>query len=376
MVSKMNDKTTILQQNAKILFTGGGTGGHVYPNLALVPEFEKRGFEIAYAGGEGNTLERRLARDAGIKYYAVPSIKLVRSMSGAAIKNNLKIPVELSRAVKKAKDVLDQIKPDCVFSKGGFVSLPIVLAASKAHIPIFAHESDYTLGLANKIAKLKGATIFKANPKAKFDGVFVGMPLRENLLRKDKAEAQKTLNINNPFKKPVLLVFGGSSGASAINEAVKKNIKSLTSKYYILHVTGKNKDEKISANDYRAFEYADDISIFYTACDVILSRAGATSVFEISSIGKRAVFVPLPKGASRGDQIYNADLAKEYGGIVLKQDSSFCDNFVGAIETAMQNPPMKPIKHDSNGKIADVVCDKLRRGEKCKNKKPSPNGLP
>ena len=251
-----------------------------------------------------------------------------------------------------------------------------MLAASKAHIPIFAHESDYTLGLANKIAKLKGATIFKANPNAKFDGVFVGMPLRENLLRKDKAEVQKTLNINNPFKKPVLLVFGGSSGASAINEAVKKNIKSLTSKYYVLHVTGKNKDEKISANDYRAFEYADDISLFYTACDVILSRAGATSVFEISSIGKRAVFVPLPKGASRGDQIYNADLAKEYGGIVLKQDSSFCDNFVGAIETAMQNPPMKPIKHDSNGKIADVVCDKLRRGEKCKNKKPSPNGLP
>ena len=377
--AKRQSYTTVCSQNSQnrpiIIFTGGGTGGHVYPNLALVPEFEKRGFCAVYVGGEGNTIERKLARDVGIKYYSVPTIKLVRSMSADGIKNNLKIPSTLKKSVEKASEILEKIKPCCVFSKGGFVSLPVVLAASKMQIPVFAHESDLTMGLANKIAKLKGATILKANPKSKFGGELVGMPLRDNLVYKDKTYAKKTLGINNPFKKPVLLVLGGSSGASAINDAIAKNLKALTEKYFVLHVSGKNKGANVKANDYLQFEYADDVALFYTACDIVLSRAGATSMFEISSIGKRAVFVPLPKGASRGDQIYNAELAKEFGATVLKQDSHFCDNLPRAIETAMQNPSMKPINSDANGKIADLVCAKLRRGEKCTNKKPSPNGL-
>lgn len=365
----------ISQPKPLILFTGGGTGGHVYPNLALVPEFRKRGFDIAYAGGEGNTIERRLARDARIKYYALPTIKLIRSISVDAVKNNLKIPSTLNKAVETASRIIEKIKPDCVFSKGGFVSLPVVLAACKKHIPVFAHESDLTLGLANKIAKFKGATILKANPKSKFDGILVGMPLRDTLTYHDKTNAEKKLGINNIFKKPVLLVLGGSSGASAINDAIKANLKNLTLKYYVLHVTGKNKSERCKASDYLQFEYADDIALFYTVCDIVLSRAGATSVFEISAINKRAVFVPLPKGASRGDQIFNAALANEYGATVLRQDSSFSDNLPRSIETALQNPPMKPINSDANGKIADIVCAKLRRGEKCIDKKPSPNGL-
>lgn len=374
MASNNDEKTLKKQPERTIIFTGGGTGGHVYPNLALIPEFKKRGFLPVYVGGEGNTIERQLARDIGTRYYGIPTIKLKRSLSLDALKNNLKIPSELGKAVKAASEIIAKIKPDCVFSKGGFVSLPVVLAAKKANVPIFAHESDLTLGLANKIAKLKGATIFKANPHSKFDGIFVGMPLRNNLVYKDKATAIKTLQINNTFKKPVLLVLGGSSGASAINDAVKKNIKTLTAKYFVLHVTGKNKGEQIKAHDYLQFEYANDVALFYTACDVVVSRAGATSVFEISTINKHALFVPLPKGASRGDQIYNAALAEEYGASVIKQDSHFFDDFPRAIETALQNPPMKPISSDANGKIADIVCDTLRRGEKCKNKKPSPNG--
>lgn len=383
MTSKLTQNQSIEQPSSApisqpkplILFTGGGTGGHVYPNLALVPEFRKRGFDIAYAGGEGNTIERRLARDAGIKYYALPTIKLIRSISVDAVKNNLKIPSTLNKAVETASRIIENIKPDCVFSKGGFVSLPVVLAACKKHIPVFAHESDYTLGLANKIAKFKGATMLKANPKSKFDGILVGMPLRDTLTYHDKTSAEKKLGINNIFKKPVLLVLGGSSGASAINDAIKANLKNLTAKYYVLHVTGKNKSERCKACDYLQFEYADDIALFYTVCDIVLSRAGATSVFEISAINKRAVFVPLPKGASRGDQIFNAALANEYGATVLRQDSSFSDNLPRSIETALQNPPMKPINSDANGKIADIVCAKLRRGEKCIDKKPSPNGL-
>lgn len=402
-----------------ILFTGGGTGGHVYPNVALVPEFEKRGFDVAYIGGEESAIERKIARDNGIKYYAIPTVKLVRGASLQALKNNLQIPSKLKKSVQKASEILAKIRPDCVFSKGGFVSLPVVLAAKKANIPTFAHESDLTLGVANKIAKATGATILKANPNSQFDGIFVGMPLRKNLVYKDKNAACNRLEINNPFKKPILLVLGGSSGASAINEAVKINLERLTSKYFVLHVTGKNKSDKTcdcgdsthekrnnrnpncKTNDvrrqncsdsggcqygenrnnkrngsYLQFEYADDIALFYTVCDVVLSRAGATSVFEISSLGKKAVFVPLPKGASRGDQIFNAELAKDFGATIVKQDSSFCDNLPKAIDKAMQNPPMKEICADANGKIADMVCDRLRRGEKCTDKKPSPNGSP
>ncbi len=371
----MSQNSSINRQSRKIIvFTGGGTGGHIYPNLALIGEFKKRGFTPVYIGGDGDTLERKLAKSRGIEYHGIPTIKLVRSLSTSAIKNNLKIPVALKNSILQATSLLKQINPDCVFSKGGFVSLPVVCAAKKLDIPTFAHESDLTLGLANKIAAQKGATMFKANPHSKFKGTFVGMPLRDVLFKSGKSQSLKTLGIDNPENKKVMLILGGSLGAQAINDAVSVNIDELTNHFYVLHVSGKNKSQKISHKDYKCFEYADDIAAFYAASDVVISRAGATAVFEISALQKRALFIPLPKGISRGDQIYNADLAKEYGAHVLLQDSDFSQNFVKAVENAAQSSPMKIISNDANGKIADVVCDTLRRGEKCKDKKPSPNG--
>lgn len=371
----MSQNSTINGQSRKIIvFTGGGTGGHIYPNLALVGEFEKRGFTPVYIGGDGDTLERKLAKSNNIEYHGIPTIKLVRSLSPSAIGNNLKIPFALKKSVAQATALLKQIKPDCVFSKGGFVSLPVVCAAKKLGIPTFAHESDLTLGLANKIAAQKGATMLKANPHSKFKGIFVGMPLREELFKSGKSQSLKTLGIDNLENKKVLLVLGGSLGAQAINDAVSDNIDELTKRFYVLHVSGKNKSQNLSHTDYKCFEYANDISAFYAASDVVISRAGATAVFEISALRKRALFIPLPKGISRGDQIYNADLAKEYGAQILLQDVDFSKNFVKAVENAAQSSPMKIIANDANGKIADVVCDTLRRGEKCKDKKPSPNG--
>lgn len=382
-----------------IIFTGGGTGGHIYPNLALIPEFEGRGFKTVYVGGTGNPMERRLARERGIKYYGVPTIKLVRSFSAAAIKNNLKIPFTLTKAVSEARSLLERIKPSAVFSKGGFVSLPIVMAAKKLQIPVFAHESDFTLGLANKIARQYGATILKANPRAQFEGKTVGMPLRNDLFGVKKTEAKSRLGIST--SKKIILILGGSSGAKFLNDEVEKHIAELTDKYFILHVSGRggisqansqsnrsandsqdNKHVKTSENDvsrgirknYLNFEYADNIADFYAASDLVISRAGATAVFEISALKKRAIFVPLPKGISRGDQLYNAELAEEYGATTLCQNESFSDNLLQTIETALQNPPMRSISADSNGKIADFICDSIRRGEKCKDKKPSQNG--
>lgn len=352
----------------KIVFTGGGTGGHVYPNVALFDEFARRGFDLAYVGAKGDVLEKRLATQRSVRYYGVQTIKLVRSLSPSATKNNVMIPLTLSRAVKECADILKNEKPDCVFSKGGFVSLPVVLAAKKLRIPVVAHESDLTLGLANKIAKAKGATVLKANPHSTFDGIFTGLPLREELFWADKTKAQKTLGITNPRNKKVLLVLGGSSGARAINEAVRENLKELTNRYIVVHVTGKDKQtEKMRADDYYCVEYAHDVEKYYALSDVVLSRAGATAVFEISALKKRAVFVPLPKGVSRGDQIFNADLAKEYGATILTQDDDFSSKLVPAIERAEKNPPMKRIAIDANGKIADVVCDIVGA---CKNKKP------
>ncbi|MCM1306653.1 MAG: UDP-N-acetylglucosamine--N-acetylmuramyl-(pentapeptide) pyrophosphoryl-undecaprenol N-acetylglucosamine transferase [Bacteroides sp.] len=365
-----------------IIFTGGGTGGHIYPNLALIPEFVKRGFKVAYIGGTGKPMERRLAEEQGIKYYGVPTIKLVRSLSLSAIKNNIKIPFTLSGAVNEASELLKKLKPAAVFSKGGFVSLPIVIASKKLKIPVFAHESDLTLGLANKIAKQCGATLLKANPHARFDGIEVGMPLRADLFGVDKTSAKSRLGILTSRK--ILLVLGGSSGAKFLNDEVEKHIKELTQKYFVLHVSGrggiseKQTDRKSSVDsrkNYLRFDYADNIADFYAASDLVISRAGATAVYEISALKKRAIFVPLPKGVSRGDQIFNAELAEEYGGITLCQNESFSDNFLRTIENALQNPPMRAISADANGKIADLICDSIRRGEKCKDKKPSQNGL-
>lgn len=370
----MSQNSSIKEQSRKkIVFTGGGTGGHVYPNLALAKEFSKRGFQTLYIGGEGETTEKRLATQNDIKYYSVPVIKLVRSLSISAIKNNAKIPFTLKKSITEATKILNTVNPDCVFSKGGFVSVPVVCAAKKLGIPVFAHESDLTLGLANRIASQKGAIIFKANPHSEFKGIFTGMPLRNDLFDKDKSASLKMLGICKPAL-PVLLILGGSSGAKAINDAVKTNIDELTKRFFVLHVCGKDKSQNISRQNYKCFEYADDISIFYEASDIVVSRAGATAVFEISSLKKRALFVPLPKGVSRGDQIFNADLAKEYGAKVLLQDKNFEKNFLSAIQNTLLSPPMKIIANDANGKIADIVCDTLRRGEKCKDKKPSQNG--
>ncbi len=349
-----------------VVLTGGGTGGHIYPNLALIPDLAVRGMEAVYIGGEGDVLERRLATKAGLSYYGTETVKLVRSMSSSALKNNLCIPAALKRATNRAEDILRHISPDVVFSKGGFVSLPTVLAAKRLGIPVVAHESDLTLGLANKMARAAGATILKANPNSKFDGIFVGMPLRRALFGVDPREARKRLNICT--QKPVLLVLGGSSGAKFLNDAVTKMMDVLTEQYFVLHVTGKA-TERVQRQNYACFEYADDIGDFYAAADVILSRAGATAVFEISALEKRAVFVPLPKGISRGDQPYNAALAQSLGAVALYQNEQFYQKLLPSIEIALQNAPMRALADDANGKIADIIYDSIRRGVKCKDKK-------
>ncbi|MBR4800984.1 MAG: UDP-N-acetylglucosamine--N-acetylmuramyl-(pentapeptide) pyrophosphoryl-undecaprenol N-acetylglucosamine transferase [Clostridia bacterium] len=346
------------------VFTGGGTGGHIYPNLALIPDFKERGFRPVYVGGQGKTQERELAKLNDIPFFQVPTVKFSRAKSFGAIKNNLTIPSTLKKGVREATAILENLSPAFVFSKGGFVSLPVVIAAKKLRIPVFAHESDRTLGLANKIAKLCGAKILKGNPTATFQGEDVGIPLRRELFQAEKASSIERLSLaeKNADGKNVLLVLGGSSGATIFNDFVETKLDELTRKYFVLHVVGRGKGKPEERAGYLPFEYADNIADFYAVSDVVLSRAGATATFELSALKKRAVFVPLPKGASRGDQIYNAELAQNYGATVVLQtenEKTFFDNLVPAVDVALANPPMRPISNDTNGKIVNFVCDSL-----------------
>lgn len=344
----------------KILLTGGGTGGHVYPNLALLPYLEKE-YDVVYVGGEGNTLEKRLSEKAGISYYAVPGVKLVRSLSPKAVLNNLTIPTALARCIAKSKRLLLDLEPSLVFSKGGYVALPVVISARMLGIPVICHESDLTLGLSNKIGKLLGAKILTANPKSK-EGAHVGMPLRDELF--EGKNLRKSLHVKDGT--PVLLVTGGSSGAKALNDFVFSHLDELTKKYFVLHLTGKGYSPPAHEN-YHPIAYSDDMPSLYRTADVIVSRAGATALFELSALSKKAVFVPLPKTASRGDQLLNADLALEYGGFVVLQED--IEILPSAISSALVSPPMQSLQTDTNGKILRAIRDSIRRGELCSNKK-------
>lgn len=360
---------------AKVMLVGGGTGGHIYPNLALLPALNRRGIEVIYGGEEGDSVEARLCTRAQLPFFGVPCVKFRRSLSRESLKNNASILRILSEGKRRAEKILIDEKPDLVFSKGGFAALPFVLAAAKLRLPVICHESDSTLGLSNRIAKMKGALVLAAYPEARF-GRFVGMPVREELFCRDRDTARRGLLIEKGV--PVLLVVGGSSGATAINEAVVENLPSLTSFCAVIHLSGKGKGADLPPRSerYIPLPYCDDIATLYAASDIVLSRAGATAVAEISALRKRAVFVPLPKGVSRGDQLPNARLAEKYGALVLVQNDNFRADFVPAIRRAAEMPPMRRIASDTGGKIAEIIDDTIRRGVKCKDKKPSPNGSP
>ncbi len=346
----------------KILLTGGGTGGHIYPNLALLPTLKRGGFAVEYVGGNGDTLEKRLATDCGLEYHGLTTIKFVRGLSFKSVVNNLKIPFVLLKSLTEGKKLLKEVKPDLIFAKGGYVSLPLILAHGK--IPLICHESDLTLGVANKVGKFMGGKILTSNPQT--DGNFVGVPVREDLLGVDPIFARKKLNIAQNEK--VLLVVGGSSGASAINKAIADNLQELTKKYVVIHIYGKNSNFNPQKTDrYIPIPYADNMGELYAVSDVVVSRAGATALHELSALEKRTLFIPLPKGVSRGDQMDNAVLAKKYGGRVLYE--SEIKRLTMEIDKTLSSQPMRKMSADTNGKIVEIIRDSISRGDLCKNKK-------
>lgn len=298
----------------KIVFTGGGTAGHIMPNLAIIEEIKNKA-KVYYIGSIG--MEKELVKNYDIPFYEIPSTKLKRSLSFS----NLLIPFKLIKAIKKAKQILKEIRPDVIFSKGGYVALPVVFAAKKLKIRVILHESDMTLGLANKLCKNKCETVctsFEKTAENLKNGLFTGSPLRSQIFKGNKENAKKLFK--NYKNKPTILVVGGSLGSKIINENIRKSLDKLKD-YNIIHLCGKNNLSNIKKDNYVELEFANNIEDLYALSNIVISRAGSNVINEILALNKPNILIPLSKKASRGDQILNANYFKEkgYSKVILEE---------------------------------------------------------
>lgn len=321
----------------KIAFTGGGSAGHVIPNIALIDELVKTGeAELCYFGSGG--IEKSIVTAKKIPYFEYNPPKLIRSLR--ALKNNLKIPFAFRQAVKKAEEGLRIFNPDVVFSKGGFVALPVVFAAQKLKIPCLAHESDLSLGLANKLSVRKCVSVLTSFPetaKGIRNGKFCGPPVRKELFSHSRSAAKKELCEETSRK--VILVFGGGSGSETLNEAVRKIAPKLCKRYFLLHVCGKGKTIDCRLQHYKQIEFIEDMGAAYACADLVISRAGAGTVFELLALKKPSVLVPL-EGQTRGDQKENAAYFAQKGVCRVLKESEL-SSLYETIEETMADEEMK-----------------------------------
>ncbi|MBX0357286.1 undecaprenyldiphospho-muramoylpentapeptide beta-N-acetylglucosaminyltransferase [Halobacillus sp. Nhm2S1] len=292
----------------RILFTGGGTAGHVIVNLALIPEFQKQGYTVDYIGSYSG-IERNLIEPLdGVTYHGISTGKLRRYMS----KENFKDPFKVLKGLAQSLRIIQKRKPQVIFSKGGFVSVPVVMAARLKSVPTVIHESDYTPGLANKLsfpfAKKILATFpetMKHLPEGK--GEYIGAVVREELFEGDRSKGLALCEFHK--QKPVVMVMGGSTGSKRINDAIRDNLDELLQEVQIVHICGQgHKDTSINKRGYAQFEYVqDELKDLFAATDYIVSRAGSNAIFEFLALKKPMLLIPLSRKASRGDQILNAD---------------------------------------------------------------------
>lgn len=323
----------------KIVMTGGGTAGHVTPNIALMPSLQKAGYEISYIGSKDG-IEKGLIEDQKIPYYGISSGKLRRYHSW----KNFSDPFKVMKGFFKARQIMARIKPDVVFSKGGFVSVPVILAAKTKGIPAIIHESDLTPGLANKLA-IPAATKVCCNfpetvpylPAGK--AVLTGSPIRQELLHGSRAKGKEFCHFTKDL--PVLMIMGGSIGSVYINNAIRGCLDDLLKEFQIIHLCGKgNLDESLTNKEgYAQFEYvSDNLPDLFAAADLMIARAGANSICEILALRKPNILIPLGRNASRGDQILNANsFAKQGFSVVLEEENVTSESLKTTITDVMAN---------------------------------------
>lgn len=356
----------------RIVLTGGGTAGHVTPCIALLPELKKNGYDIQYIGSYTG-IERKLIEEYNIPYYGISSGKLRRYLN----LKNLSDPFKVIKGYFEAGRILKELKPDIIFSKGGFVTVPVVLAAKKHKIPVIIHESDMTPGLANKIAipaAIKVCANFpetiKYLPAQK--AILTGTPIRKELFSGNKLRGLDFCSFT--ANKPVILITGGSSGSRTINEVVRNLLPTLVRDFQIIHLCGKgNLDEtKNNMAGYVQFEYIkNELSDIFSCADYVISRAGANSICEILALRKPHILIPLPQGSSRGDQLLNAESFERQGySLVLKEEDLSVSSLFQAINKVVKskNTYINNMKqselNNSIETIIELIKETLSQGHK------------
>lgn len=306
----------------RIILTGGGTAGHVTPNIALLPRLKELGYDIHYIGSYTG-IEKELIEQFGIPYHGISSGKLRRYFSV----QNFTDPFRVLKGFGEANKLIKSLKPDVIFSKGGFVSVPVVMAGKKCHVPTIIHESDMTPGLANKLS-IPSATKVCCNfpetlehlPKEK--AVLTGSPIRQELLSGSKEAALAFCGLTPD--KPVILIVGGSLGSVAVNNAVRAILPELLKEFHVIHLCGKGKTDESLKNlkGYVQFEYIkQELKDLFALCDIVISRAGANAICELLALHKPSLLIPLSANASRGDQILNARSFERQGfSVVLEEE--------------------------------------------------------
>ena len=354
------------EKNKKILLTGGGTTGHVAVNLALIPELKKEGYEIYYMGSKKGIEKDLISAFDYVKYIPISTGKLRRYFSWENLKDVFKVLAGIFQAAFK----ILMIRPDVTFSKGGFVSVPVIIGSWINRVPSITHESDLTPGLANKINSRFVKKTFTTFPETERyipnkKGSFLGPVIRESLKNGDR---QKGLSfIKAMGDKPIILVMGGSLGATSLNKVIRENLKALTEKYYLVHGTGKNgltSDPEILANkNYIQFEYInDELKDVLSATDLVISRSGSNAIFEFLYYKLPMLLIPLSAKSSRGDQIENAKSFENQGFAKLLQEEDITgEKLMEYVDDLYENRAaykenMKAFDFDDSlGKILDEI---------------------
>lgn len=350
--------------NKKIILTGGGTAGHVTPNIALVPGLKQAGYDILYVGSYQG-MERGLIEKEGIPYKGISSGKLRRYFDW----KNFTDPFRVIKGYFEARKIMRQERPDIVFSKGGFVTVPVVLAAHHCHIPVVSHESDMTPGLANKITLSSVSKVCCNFPETlqylpAGKAVLTGSPIRAELLTGSRKAGLQFTALSG--EKPILLIIGGSLGSVAVNTAVRQILPQLLTEFDVIHLCGKNNLDSScnTLQGYVQYEYiSEELKDLFAAADLVISRAGANSICELLALKKPNILIPLSAHASRGDQILNARSFEKQGfSLVLEEEAVSNTALLDAIHTVYRNRKhyLEAMEHSTQSNGVAAVLDVIQ----------------
>lgn len=356
-------------EEKRILFTGGGTAGHVIVNTALIPYFHKTGWKIDYIGSISGIEKELIEGFAYVTYHPVSTGKLRRYMS----LENFKDPFKILKGVFQSWRIIGRTRPQVIFSKGGFVSVPVSFAGWLRRVPIITHESDFTPGLANRLATPFSQRILTTFPETVNylpvkKTTNVGAVVRKELIEGSQKNGYQLTNLND--SKPVILIMGGSGGSRAINEVVRKNLSTLLVEYQIIHICGDDGiDETIQQEGYIQYKYVkEELKNLYAITDYIISRAGSNAIFEFLALNIPMLLIPLTVGASRGDQIVNARSFEKQGyAQVLEEEKLTGESLLKALEELILNSSkmFRKMKKnetvDSFNKVIDIIEDTSKK---------------